>query len=265
MGRCDALKMSIFSALLLVVTLFILTYAEKDMLAVRASTQQGVNLEIGAMLYTLHCKSCHGIRGEGVGQLGPALADKHFFRNRLTEVSYPSTLEKYILTTTEHGRMMGTRPYYAGDGSVMVMPPWHRKYGGPLRTDQLQALTSFILNWEATASGEVVLETLELPKADPGDPELLARGRKVFARDCSACHLAEGVNSSTAKAPDLSNLSSVAGTRKEGLDGEAYIRESVMVPTRYIVDGYGESSQDEPCGVILAETELQAVTAFLLQ
>lgn len=265
MERFDALKLTVFGSLFFFLVLLLLVSMEPGEMRLRAAQQMGVELEIGAELYSLHCRSCHGIRGEGVGQLGPALSDEHFFKRRLAEVSYQSTLENYILTTTEHGRMMGTRPFYAGDGTVMVMPPWHRKYGGPLRDDQLQAVTAFILNWEQTAVGKVVLETLEIPKSDPGDPEVISRGKEVFIRHCASCHKAKGINEATVKGPDLSHLVEVAATRKEGLDGAEYIRESITVPARYLTEGYEQVSNNSPCGSVLAETELQAVTAFLLQ
>lgn len=259
------LKFSLISVIATALLFFYLLITESKELQSRADKRQGEQIEIGATLYGLHCKSCHGLRGEGVGQLGPALSDKQFFENRLGEVGYQSTLRNYILATTEQGRMMGTRPYYAGNGSSMVMPPWHQKFGGPLRSDELESITTYILNWEATARGVVELVELELPKIHPGDPRTIERGKNVFMGHCNRCHgMVQSVDSQ-ALGPDLSGISSTAGSRREGLDGEGYIRESVLIPAKYIVQGFEAAASRNSCGAVLTETELAALSAYLLQ
>lgn len=232
-----------------------------------AERRLGGDIERGAALYAQHCRTCHGIRGEGIGQLGPPLADDHFFSARLREVGWQSTLREYILTTTEHGRLMGTRPIYAGDGSSAVMPPWHQSYGGPLRSDEIELLTTFVLNYRDTATGKVQLVPLELPEADIGDPRVVEAGQAVFASHCAGCHRYRdlaGPETGTG-GPDLSALSGVAHTRDPELDGLEYLRESVLVPGALVVPGYEQAASENPCGAVLTRSELTAVSAFLLQ
>jgi len=264
MNQTKLLKLTVSALVVTLLTLLYLLISEAGYLKIRSERQVGVNIEQGAILYDLHCKSCHGIRGEGIGQLGPALSDKKFFVERLSEIGYPQTLERYIISTSEHGRMMGTRPFYAGDGSSMVMPPWHRKYGGPLRTDEIEAITSFILNWEQTAKGEIVLEKITLPEADAGDPAMIAAGKKVFIENCASCHRASGVPENKQQGPELDRIKSIKNSRTETLGIENYIRESVLIPEQYLASGFEEMNSHAPCGAILTETELRSIISFLM-
>ena len=264
MKRERTLQISLICAAGTALLLLYLLAIEPKALQLRAAERQGEMIEQGAGLYAMHCRSCHGLRGEGVGQLGPALSDASFFAGRLAEVGYGSTLKSYILSTTEHGRMMGTRPYYAGNGSTMVMPPWHQAYGGPLRADELESLASFLLNWEATATGEVVLAELELPKSSPGDAKTIERGKAVFAEHCGRCHTVHGAANGGSSGPDLTGIAGSGGTGG-GKDAETYIRESVLIPARHVVKGYEAAAEEHPCGAVLTETELTALTAYLLR
>jgi mono/diheme cytochrome c family protein len=238
---------------------------EQAQLEARAEKRTGEAIEIGAALYSLHCRSCHGVTGEGVGQLGPALADNSFFNERLKEVGYQSTLRSYILTTSRHGRLMGTRPFYAGNGKTMVMPPWHQNYGGPLRSDELDSITEFILNWEPTATGKVLLEKLELPKIDTSDPEVIDRGKRVFIASCNTCHTAKGLPAAEVPGPDLTNLATTVSARQEDRVIEDYIRESILNPFAFVVPDYATQSTTHTCGAIMTRTEMTALIAFLLQ
>lgn len=249
----------------LTVLLLYLSSAEPTHMETASAVRQGMYVEQGAALYGAHCRSCHGSRGEGVGQLGPALADDHFFSNRLSEVGWQSTLEEYIIATTSHGRLIGTRPIYAGNGSTAVMPPWSQHNGGPLREDEIHSLTTFIKNWEATAMGRLELSPLELPADNPNDPEILAKGESVFQQSCARCHAYRQTVPTTIAGPDLSDIATLANTRGDSRDGIEYIRESILIPDAYIVSDYKIVAKDNTCGAVISLTELTAVTAFLLQ
>jgi mono/diheme cytochrome c family protein len=228
-----------------------------------AHAQRAQAIEVGADLYQIHCRSCHGAKGEGLGQLGPPLNDKHFFTGRLAEVGWPGTLEEYIVATTSTGRLVATRPLYAGDG-VTVMTAWSDKYGGPLREDQIQAVAEFVLNWEATALGEVELETLTVPKSSMSDPEAIERGRQIFLeKGCADCHTIEGVSRADI-GPALTTIAQVAASRQADLSAEEYIRESFLIPNAYIVEGYETTADEHTCGGILSERQLDELVAYLL-
>ncbi len=253
---------------LCVLLLTLLTYLaahEPKRLEGAQLVQKGVKIEQGAGLYSLNCRTCHGIRGEGVGQLGPALGDAHFFEKRTAEVGWQSTLEEYIIATTEHGRMMGTRPIYAGNGLTAVMSPWHQRFGGPLRGDEINSIASFILNWEETALGNIVLVELELPKRNPQDPAVIQHGAAVFEAKCSRCHRFGDDSVSEIAGPDLTGILTVAAGRRENLEASEYLRESVLIPSSHVEDEYKQVAAENGCGAVLTESDLVAVTAFLMQ
>lgn len=243
--------------------LFYAAWVEEERMTRAAVAQHARTIEVGASLYDLHCRSCHGADGQGVGQLGPALNERHFFTQRLQEVGWSGTLEEYVNATIALGRVVATRPLYAGDG-VVVMPAWSQDVGGMLRPDEIQALTAFVLNWRATALGEVTLPTLEIPKVQLDDPQVIARGREVFVTaGCGRCHTVDGLSEGNI-GPALDHIGTLAATRKAQADAEAYLRESVLIPNAYFMEGFEEVARENMCGGILSEEQLDMLIAFLL-
>jgi len=245
--------------------LVVIIATEPSRLQLARAKAKGSDIEQGAALYSDHCRSCHGVKGEGVGQLGPPLADATLFTTRLTEVGWPSTLKAYILATIEHGRLMGTRPIYAGNGSTAVMPAWLDRYGGPLRPDQIHVIATFIQNWEDTALGRITICPLELHESQPHDPQTISRGREVFIRLCAGCHAFNDINDAQTAGPDLSNIALPASDTAESTDLESYIHESILIPEAAIKEEYAEQAKINPCGATLTITELRDVTRYLLK
>ena len=73
-----------------------------------------------------------------------------------------------------------------------------------------------------------------------GDP---AKGKKLFSTfqpaagmACNACHRVD--TEKRLVGPGLLNVSSRAAHRVDGLSAEAYIRQSIIDPTAYVVEGY---------------------------
>lgn len=225
----------------------------------KARQENARAIENGAALYTSHCRSCHGVNGEGVGELGPALHEASFFTDRLDEIGWVGTMQEYLEGTISMGRITATRPLYTGNGAV-VMNAWANDYGGPLRPDEIRDLAIFIENWEASASGAVELEILVVPTSviQSGDP---TQGKSLFLESgCSNCHTIQGLSSSES-GPDLSKVGALAASRVSGASAEAYLRESFLIPNAYIVEGYTSGSG---CGGILTENQLDHLIAFLL-
>ncbi|MEJ2639438.1 MAG: c-type cytochrome [Desulfosarcinaceae bacterium] len=223
-------------------------------------------IEAGAALYEANCRTCHGSRGEGVGQLGPPLANAKFFTDRLAEVGWQDTLKAYVIAASSHGRLMATRPMYAGNATTAVMPPWLDRYGGPLREDQIRDIAAFVINWKPTALGEVELVELVVPKTNAGDPQTISRGREVFRSHCAQCHLIAGANPPEKAAPELTHIATTARTRRAEMEmtAEAYIRESFLIPNAYVVEGFEPDKVGYHCGGLLSARQLDEVVAFLL-
>jgi mono/diheme cytochrome c family protein len=90
----------------------------------------------------------------------------------------------------------------------------------------------------------------------PGSVE----GETVFlTKGCTGCHSRAGVSEGFV-GPDLTALSDRAGDRVEGLSAEEYVRQSILDPQAYIVDGYGSQMPVLP----VATAELDALVKYLL-
>ncbi|MGD2156750.1 MAG: cytochrome c [Anaerolineales bacterium] len=248
------------------IVLIIIGLNEEDRMAEFEEYQIAQEIEVGAELYENNCRGCHGIRGEGVPSLAPPLNDAHFFTNRLDEVGWEGALHDYIIATVSTGRQVSTRPdLYPGAGSP-AMPTWSERFGGPLRDNQIEAISSFIMNWESTALGEVEIGELPTPTPLPGEEEVddpVARGLTVYNNNgCGGCHTIEGI-STGAVGPILSQIGEVAADRQDGMSPEDYLRESILNPSAHIVEGY-DDMMPKNFGDSLSDDELSDLVAFLM-
>jgi len=238
---------------------------EEDRMAKAAEEQQAQAIEVGATLFEINCTGCHGPKGEGITGLCPPLNDQNFFTNRLNEVGWSGSLEDYIISTVSSGRATSTRPdQYAGQGKP-AMPAWSDEFGGPLRPDQIHDIAQYILNWEATAKGEVVIEGLPTPTPRPeelADP--VARGLQVYLdRGCGGCHTLDGLSAGVV-GPNLTQIGTVAATRVPGQSAEQYIHESILNPGAHVVEGYPDNVMPRNFGELIPPEQLDDLIAFLL-
>lgn len=253
-----------FFALASGVILIVVGLSEEQRMSTFEDYQAAQSIEVGAALFETNCRGCHGLQGEGIPGLAPALNDANFFVNRLNEVGWEGSLDDYVVATISTGRQVSTRPdLYPGAGKP-AMPTWSEKYGGPLRDDQVRNIAAFIMNWEATATGDVELARLPTPTpsaADAEDP--VARGRVVYdTSGCGGCHTIEGI-SSGAVGPPLTEIGTVGGTRIDGLSAEEYIRQSILEPSAYLVEGY-DDLMVKTFGDTITDDQLSDLIAFLL-
>ena len=129
-----------------------------------------------------------------------------------------------------------------------------------MRSDRLGLL--------ATAVIVVLLvgATVAVYAIDPGTQQAASaaegsvEGETVFlTKGCTGCHSRAGVSEGFV-GPDLTALADRAGDRVEGLSAEEYVRQSVLDPLAYVVDGY-----DPVMPVLPVDTqELDALVEYLL-
>ncbi len=163
------------------------------------NAELGRSIEAGAEIFTNNCATCHGVDGtaqECYDAVGNQIACQGLPLNyngllcgdvsqRMADMGWKGTKHDYILTTVAAGR-----------GSIM--PTWAEQFGGPLRPDQVQNVTNFVLNYESETLCSQPLVTYEWPEfaeeflagpdvTPPGDP---ARGEELYTvtYGCSACH-----------------------------------------------------------------------------
>jgi mono/diheme cytochrome c family protein len=183
-----------------------------------------------------------------------------FFAKRLQEVSYSGSLRSYIEGTIAAGRPVKTANW------PEPMPTWGQAYGGPLRKDQIDDLTTFILNWEESALAAGPPAT---PAPVSGDP--VERGQAVFLGNggCGGCHAVEGLDGAIGQVgPDLTQIATIASERVAGQTADAYITESIIDPPAFLVEecplGPCADVMPKDLGTRLAQEEVDDLITYLL-
>jgi len=140
----------------------------------------------------------------------------------------------------------------AGRGAIM--PAWLNEFGGPMRPDQVQNVTNYVLNWASPdglckeepvqfnwptpgpgAAAEYQSMNVTDPtvfEAQPGDPE--AGAQAYLAYGCNACHGLPDEPGSNSVGPWLGDIATNAPTRIDGYSAEDYIYESILEPNAFI-------------------------------
>ena len=205
-----------------------------------------------------------------IDSMGPA-TDKGYDPanfNRLTQLGWAGSLNAFIYTTLVHGRPVSGL-YWPSHES---MPAWSQTAGGPLRNDQLQDLTAYILNFNKgdnwtledlfavnqfaiiPGGGEPAIEQiaptppteeqivaivnqLTTVTADPQNGQALYNSGRLA---CAGCHVTGG----GVIAPHLEGTWTrvlevrLADPRFAGYTGEQYLVESILRPDLYTVLPY---------------------------
>lgn len=188
--------------------------------------------------------------------------------SRLATLGWGGGLQPFVYTTLVHGRPTSINYW------PQPMAAWSQTAGGPLRSDQLQDLTNFILNWDrrgdwtvedanavaqypirpvdpstivAVAGGDPVIGS-DVPREElfveilnyTGDPQA---GQTLYngALACAGCHM----NAAVAPLTDATwtrvqevRLADPAVQALGITTGEAYLADSIIYPNDYISPGY---------------------------
>jgi cytochrome c2 len=93
--------------------------------------------------------------------------------------------------------------------------------------------------------------------------QLVKAGEEIF-KTKGTCEICHRIGQKGTRAPDLAGVGGRAAKTKPGMSGKAYIIESLIHPTAYIVEGYPPimPAVDKP-PIGLNRSELWALTAFL--
>ena len=100
------------------------------------------------------------------------------------------------------------------------------------------------------------------PPPTPTLPPEAVEGRLVFERTCSTCHSAQ--LDMIVVGPSLAGIATRGGTRIPGKDAETYIRDSIVNPGAYTVEGFREGLMPEEVYESLTAEEFEAVVAYLM-
>ncbi|MCA9964538.1 MAG: c-type cytochrome [Anaerolineales bacterium] len=229
-------------------TMMILGFAvlrEPARLSQYTDAAKGRSIEAGAHIFENNCATCHGVdgdatecynsAGEQVGCQGLPLNNYDLLCGdptyRMGTLNWAGTKEDFVKTTISAGRF-GT-----------VMPVWSEEFGGPMRPDQVQNVTDFVLNWESEdlcanepvryAWPEAAADYLASADGSAGDA---TNGAELYVTyGCSGCHGDTALEGSNAVGPWLGDIANVGNTRVDGLDAAGYVYQSILDPNAFIV------------------------------
>src|SRR5215470_6238244 len=106
-------------------------------------------------------------------------------------------------------------------------------------------------------------QELSLEGGNVTPAQLVKAGEEIY-KTKGTCEICHRIGQKGTRAPDLAGIGSRAASRKPGMSAKAYIIESLLQPTAYIVEGYPPimPAVDKP-PIGLNRSELWALTAFL--
>jgi uncharacterized OsmC-like protein len=118
----------------------------------------------------------------------------------------------------------------------------------------------------AEVAGGSTIDPLEV-----GDPE---RGREIFEtgggvisveNSCLQCHTLDGtVKPNPAAGPSIQGIFARAGDSVPGLSAVEYIRQSIVDPSAYVMEGFQDNRMPKAYNVFLSEEDIDNLVAFML-
>ncbi len=237
-----------------------------------ADRRETIAIERGIDNFTTLCMGCHGVDGKSAVVPGtdPEVVTPQLNRDDMRPTDPDAYKERYTYVT---------RTITRGKGDIM--PHWGRSDGGPLLDEQITELALLITKGDKVIKGnetawdvarEVAHEKIahgspepKLPSVDVAgltDQEKL--GAQLFSgkATCLGCHTMGSTGGITG--PNLTQIGNIAGTRKPGMDAQAYIDESIKNPSAYVVPGYPDNTMPKNFSQILTADEINAIEAYLL-
>jgi mono/diheme cytochrome c family protein len=209
-----------------------------------SAARTGRQIEMGAHLYNQNCATCHGVAakaeecydastGEPIGCKGLPLNYNALLCGdtslRMEAMNWSGTKEAFIQSTIASGRP-GTE-----------MPTWSERFGGPMRDDQIENVSKFVLNFdtEELCSTPVVVfdwpDTYEEYSAEFPEGDAVHGEELFLTYGCSGCHGNLEDQASATVGPWLGNIAEVGGTFVEGLNADEYVYQSILEPSAFIV------------------------------
>ncbi|GAB4568893.1 MAG: hypothetical protein Kow0077_00480 [Anaerolineae bacterium] len=230
---------------------------EEGRMAEFTAQYEARSIERGATIFESNCSACHGRSGQGSGR-APALNNPRLFNGeRLAEVNWAGGLFDYVENAIAAGRPN------SGAYWPEAMPTWGQDYGGPLRSDQVQDVTRFVMNWESSALDEenppeVVQDFIVPGIREEGDLQIMASGQPVGVEvnadelpagdaargealynsnelGCSSCHLGGVIAPPTEGSYTRAQERVATVPELAGYTPEQYLVESILQPNAYLV------------------------------
>lgn len=214
--------------------------------------------------------------------------------SRLSQIAWPGTLENFIFTTLVHGRPTSIS-YWSGN----QMAAWSQDAGGPLRDDQIQDLTNYILNWDkgddwTVADALSVDQYAIVPGLGGGESDVevagtdvdaivtaladvngdATRGEAIYSGadlteagailGCAGCHNGAVNGPATAEKWDAIHTGPrLEDPALEGYTPIQYLVESIVAPNEYIVAPWPSGQMLGVYGQQMTVQDIADVLAYL--
>ncbi len=209
--------------------------------------------------------------------------------SRLAHVGWTGTLRSFITTTIISGRPVSAAYW------PQPMGAWSQTAGGPLRMDEIEDVTNFILNWDKGSAWTVedanAVAQFPITPVDPAtvvstggapvvgmdsDIEAITAGLAEVVGDaqngqtlyngalaCAGCHMAEAVAPLMAGTWTRVTTERLTAPENAGLTGEQYLANSIIHPNDFVVPPYPASVMPQNFGDRLTYQDLADLIAFL--
>jgi cytochrome c2 len=92
------------------------------------------------------------------------------------------------------------------------------------------------------------------------DP-VVARGKALFNGTCASCHAT--TDDDVVVGPSLARIFERAGARVPGEDADTYVRQSILDPRAYTVEGFPDNMMPINYAQVLAPEDIDAILAYL--
>jgi mono/diheme cytochrome c family protein len=272
---------SLLAMLLSFAVLMFLGLRENDRMEAQTLNWDGRSIQNGAAIFANNCSNCHGADGKGLPGVAPSLHSRYFFEGRLADLQFAGSLHDYIKLTVAAGRPNNKTSQWA-----QLMPTWSSRYGGPLRDDQVEDVTKFVLNWEEDAklqtaetdpwqpfqnapmtdiyTGQAVeaAAPAAAPSGEPRPPQEL-----FVTMACVGCHKLDQPQTATnlgQPGPNLGNLYELAGSIVPGEDATTYVHTSIVEPNAHVLAGYTAGIMPQDFSTKMSEEEINSLVQWIL-
>jgi mono/diheme cytochrome c family protein len=130
----------------------------------------------------------------------------------------------------------------------------------------LSLLVAACAGTEASTAPETAEQIESVGDPDRGRDIWGTGGDVLYGSGCSQCHSIDGTEQTEIArktAPSWLGISERAGSRVPGMSGEEYLRESILDPAAYIVEGYKNEMSDS-LKYKLNDEDVNSLIAFML-
>ena len=222
----------------------------------------------GKKLFSSKCGSCHTLADAGTtGTIGPDLdyAFKQDLAVGMTEGTIRNVVRgqiAYAITETSTGAPGMPKDLVTGSDANDVAVYVASVAGKTAAVGSQPAPPPAPASTSTSTTTTAPATTTTAAPAGAPDTATLAAGKQAFATNgCGGCHTLKAAGSGGQIGPDLDNLAADAKTAGQAFD--AYVRESIVKPSAYLVPGF-PNAMTPTFGETLTALQLNGLIAYLL-